>query len=71
MSENLIQAISDAVSQVTQLPIEEQPGAFGKIRDVLEAELNGANSNIGSQAAETLASIAGLNADNSASQHGN
>jgi len=71
MSENLVHAISDAVSQVAQLPIEEQPGAFGKIRDVLEAELNGANTDFGPNSTEVLASISGSSAEDSASQHGN
>jgi hypothetical protein len=71
MSENLVHAISDAVSQVAQLPIEQQPGAFGQIRDLLEAELNGANTDFGSISTEILTSITIFDAEKSASQHGN
>lgn len=38
--DNDLDAIAAALEQVVSLPLEEQPAAFGRIRDQLEAELN-------------------------------
>jgi hypothetical protein len=71
MSENLIQAVSDAVSQVAQLPIEQQPAAFGKIREVLEAELNSNGLANSLDAASALAVISESTSAAANSQLGN
>lgn len=65
MSENLIQAITDAVSRVSELDLEQQPGEFAKIREVLEAELNSTASSVTNTAAFTI-----LTGQNTAGQAG-
>jgi hypothetical protein len=44
MSEDLIAQVANEVERITALPLEEQPNAFGLIRDELESVLNGAES---------------------------
>ncbi len=46
MSEDLIAQVANEVERITALPLEEQPNAFGLIRDELESVLNGADSKL-------------------------
>ncbi len=46
MSEDLIAQVANEVERITDLPLEEQPKAFGLIRDDLESVLNGADSKL-------------------------
>lgn len=48
MSEDLVTKVSQAVTRIVELPLEEQPQAFIGIRDELEAVLNGAESTLNS-----------------------
>ncbi|WP_172955986.1 hypothetical protein [Rhodoluna limnophila] len=43
MSEDLVSQVSEQVSQITDLPLEEQPVGFSALRDLLENELNSAS----------------------------
>ncbi|MEY4993376.1 MAG: hypothetical protein RIS82_498 [Actinomycetota bacterium] len=44
MSDDLVLNVTDAVANINELALEEQPAAFSKLRDFLEAELDGSNS---------------------------
>ena len=43
MSEDLVSQVSEQVSQITDLPLEDQPAGFSALRDLLENELKSAS----------------------------
>lgn len=50
MTDDLIKEVSAEVERIVELSLEEQPNAFGALRDELESVLNGAESSLQSSA---------------------
>ena len=45
MSTELLQQINIEIERINQLALDEQPGAFAALRDLLETTLNSADGN--------------------------